>query len=1719
MDNPIKVDLDNRLARMENDPRFKSMDYAEQQNQRQLLISKVLPKDARFNTLSPEQKFSTISKIAASRRPVFENQEISNRLGDAFTAAENGDLDPSVINTLSLGRGIFNESVVANMAVRPLFKMIDSSIPKDSLKYTPSIDALTGTDGDKVISYLRSKASQQKEMATGRAYETLGYIAGFVGDLAVFHGSWTKLTGKAITATSAKIAANTVGKTAWAARVAFPTFVSGTSGGAYGVFREQFLGMVNNDDERLQKSFKNVLKTFGEYAVIDYALGLTLGTVIPHIKTLKHLKTGQTSKAANKLTPKDYETLVLQLANGEPPAAVYNQLDDITRLQIDSEALLHKVAGKINDKIRLNIYEDLVYKAGKGDMRAIYNPVSGKYAIANLVEDADVIPIREFDDIIKARREVSKGLLAKYNKLPDDAAREAFLAETGSMMQYAKTENAIDNVFDATKGGGTLDPKVKNLLTPKHKAKGFISPVDRPYIGVGEADLYEKALKEELDKTGGFIGRFKVTTSDEMVANISKGKNPFQGSKAVNIMNGSGDTEAFIMIKYPATNQAIAKADELAAKAIANGAEDGAETLRNVYLMEAGFDGIVLDKNTVQMFYPDKLKFIANEFNAATGKIGKLNLESVAADPITSRAVIERSFTGKLSSKAFMANKQMLVDTAAQKFVGKLDLEDANAFTKVYFDGLGIDSSKVSIKLSKSVDHIGLDKSIRAYGTIKNGKAVIEIPGEISSPKAQKAFVREFFDELKNVAETLGKDVDTFVKKVPSGSSVSRLLTRSKAQFRVPFSTQKAQTAWLKDVVQSSNGSFISRASGYEVKFPKKAPIFAKDLEELTDKIMVSTLDEGFLKLDLSRQGFSLSRIEDQYILRGKSLTKPITANSIGELLDEVNYRPSKISNKYAPKVVQINEDSVDITFDAGVMIGNRASVRRALANFEDINKVAANKKIVSVEDGDIFIAPSGKMEVHMPQIGVVEEFSDIKAARKFIHGGWAKYDSIKKFADRKSLQMWFDKGVAKFSDGNTIHSATSTEEIGKILAKYPDVTGARNILEGLDPQSLTAMDKVLANFNTAQIPQLDNRLIKTYPDFVPVKKSKWGLRKEARILTQNMDYVMDKTMKELNRPDLLRKYKDIEVTARISQTKIVKAQQALEYSFTGKNGKLIDIKRRRAIFYHLGAQTEGEELKALEMFGELSAEEKMIGEKVRTLLGKDAFSGLANAFNVDPDLFLSNYMPRVMEWAAKNAKLLNKATTAEELFDMVYQSSRGTKAPSKLKAFFKNMRASDVLSFEAMDDPIKVLDTYIKVGYRQKYMGPAWEALQETMKKGDLPQSVTRRIHRYREHLMGVYSTEGRETAEQFGNVLAQKLGMNNGRELVSAYFSVNYLSNMGFRPWLAVRNSTQVWTTLAPRMGNEWVNKALKSVNEMGEDGYKYLIKIGLIQDAPPVVNQIMDADNLIGRLTHRGLAMFKRSDDITRAVAFNTATVRFDDAFSKLKRGVIKNTDDFLKEAGVLKMDDDTIREVRRLTKIGTDDAIEAARTKYGMQLSEDTMFGYRKSQAPMAFTGSFAGELFGQYGTYSAGYRANIYRGLSQGSTADKVGFAARFLGNQAALFGAFSALGIKAYNFIPGMPALFGGGPQWEVMVALMQSGATDYRGSQARAKLNRYFSPIGYNKTEGFKAQYPEMAPGNIQIRYAKKAWDYMQQGDIWKAFLAMTTTPVTDEDQFDFLR
>ena len=179
------------------------------------------------------------------------------------------------------------------------------------------------------------------------------------------------------------------------------------------------------------------------------------------------------------------------------------------------------------------------------------------------------------------------------------------------------------------------------------------------------------------------------------------------------------------------------------------------------------------------------------------------------------------------------------------------------------------------------------------------------------------------------------------------------------------------------------------------------------------------------------------------------------------------------------------------------------------------------------------------------------------------------------------------------------------------------------------------------------------------------------------------------------------------------------------------------------------------------------------------------------------------------------------------------------------------------------------------------------------------------------------------------------------------------------------------------------------------------------------------------------------------------------------------------------------------------------IQSGLNRYATAVIEETMFPYRPSQRPMFGGNSLFGKLFWQYGTYSSGYVANLWRGIKNGTPAQKVAFVTRLAASTAIIGGIFKELSINNKNFMPWTPVGFSGGPFINVGFDIMKSFNQGYEGESARKRLLDWATSSAI--------------PLSYQVKNIKRGIKAQEAGDYYTAWLLFTSTPVDPEKMKDY--
>ncbi|MBU6232264.1 hypothetical protein KGP36_06545, partial [Patescibacteria group bacterium] len=960
------------------------------------------------------------------------------------------------------------------------------------------------------------------------------------------------------------------------------------------------------------------------------------------------------------------------------------------------------------------------------------------------------------------------------------------------------------------------------------------------------------------------------------------------------------------------------------------------------------------------------------------------------------------------------------------------------------------------------------------------------------------------------------------------------------SRFQMPFEGDvSAQTKWLDGIMQTEFNGILDSSNG------KFTPMIGKGgqlvplghfntVQEAYRALAPHFFDDNFIRSDLASQGYNLEKVEGGYRLTGPNLSKPLSG-SLRELLPQVGYEFTKIPDRYAPSNVIVDPATVKMTYDGTTLRGPVRDLAKSLDMFFDPKRYAEMTPLGKFKDAGLYKLADGTIEVDIPRYNSKMTFPSEADARRFLAGDVSALSNVERMAQAKALDVRFQNGEWTVNDGRGRMTAKSRADVAAIMATYPDVKPTNELFASIDPNASTGIQQALSSIDPKMLGEWksitpDFSPYKFYSDMqTPAQVIKEGIRNRLRAEFSDTRYFIDKTFSKYGLTDGQRIVRQIDAAMDAHSPSVYNEYKTLASVFTDSNGKPIPYERRVAIAEYRIAETTEDFKAAQDAFGPLSPDEQKAAERLDTMLGDKIgtnTTALAAKYGIGFQKFYGKgqYLSRVRAYYDANPQVVSKMALGSELNNAIGN------VPASVRAWFDNERVSDILNFAAERDPQRILMRYIAAGNKQLYLDGAWRAMNNWMNanKERLPPFVVSKLNRFREQVNGTYQIPGEDFIKGMGRAIVQKVrgskatpeDLQAGENLASNFYQLTYFTSLGFRPYQAVRNVAQIFTTLAPRIGNDFTMAGLKRALNMSAEEAQHLQGLNVIKPNAPGYENFLEGRTWVRKTMQAGMQWFKNGDDVGRAAAYFAADEALTPAISKLQRGLYGNDiQKFIDDSMLFtmqKLNPTLVNDVLSLVNKGTPEAISQAKATFGAQLAKETFPSFEWWNQPKFYSEHILTRLFGQYGTFATIYRSNLYRAFASGTAAQKAAFAARFIGNNLAIFGALSAMNIKANDFIPGVPALFGGGPNFKLGVDLMQALDSGQNGQEARYNLEREFSPLTYvapgsripfAKT-GLHVNYPEVLPGSLQAHFIQKGLKYLQAGDTWKAFLSFTTTP-----------
>ncbi len=1012
-------------------------------------------------------------------------------------------------------------------------------------------------------------------------------------------------------------------------------------------------------------------------------------------------------------------------------------------------------------------------------------------------------------------------------------------------------------------------------------------------------------------------------------------------------------------------------------------------------------------------------------------------------------------------------NKTLLTKLASSN-QGRYGPDQVKTFSNVILRNLGASDDVV-----KSLKVQVVDDTIKVYA---QDKLIADVPKVVSSAKEELKTIQGL---IKNLKEVVPESVKT--KPVLTTGDI-RKVQKTLPNYYLPF---------LDNLAQKKLGSKLIQQNNKFVLVNPKTSIAFDTYEEAGNYILRKAVDEKTLRLHLKyNEGLSMVRDSKTNQIKLKKSGKTIaTYSDIDALMAENPNLIPKVSPDLGPKIALVDNDKLTIVYGKDSVEGNYQDILKVLDRFADYEKKASTIKLASGKRSIIEVNPISKViELDIPEISYRKSFDSIQDAKKFISEGWTERTHLDKIAADKGYRLEVQGGKYFFyGEKNQAYIASNKEELQSILNTAPIPEWAAEY-SGLEPA-----------------------LVETF------SKPPGGMFKPTEFKIKENNILSSPSISHLYRPPDAWLVQAIEKDGDQNILKYFRQISSTFEFLTAEEGKVA----KQLVGLWRGYKRK-QRVKIGELL-EIPEGQWMAAAKERGLTPKDVevagvmrkfFDTAAARFGIKYDKFISEYLPRMRKTYLKDpAKFRSDSTMVEFI-----QDSFGGRVPGDLDAFFKHQRVSDIVTFIREDDPLTMALKYNSIGQRETFLAPLWKEADDYLKAHGkvLDPILKARFNAYRSDVMGIPSGLGEKALIEFSKRFYAGLRGTSvtpglASDLTKAMMSWGYLSAMGFRVWLPIRNMFQVWTTLAPRLGNSWVGEAINIVSK-DKTGkiFQMLKNRGIFSENLPLYGaSIIEGEQALNRLLHRGLRWYKNSDEWTRAVAYTASQLRFKDSVKRFSKGVL-NEKNFMNLSGLNMLPADLKNQALGFIRGGK---WANAEDVFARTITSDTMFSYRAGMAPSSFRGA-VGKLFGMMGHYPVYYLENIRRAMKYSTTGQKVAFAGRFLGNSLSLYYAFkNVLGINATNFLPWTPSMFSGGPYYQLMNEALMSVGKGYEARQARAKLFGIKHVNGKLTFDPTKAEITRWGiPFGFLTHNVIKGVKHLEDGDEYLAFLAFTTAPINPD-------
>lgn len=1313
-------------GKLEGDPKFAALSYAEQIEVRKALADQILPAMPGFAEKDQGFQAEAIRQMVV-RPPVLQDHEADTQLRATVAQIDAGSESAAkFLSNVAFEQAGIQAGWAANInrAVREGLKRLGAKLP-----YDPPKALLIGSDANKVAQYVATRGQTDPKFAPMARAQKVGTVLSSLSSTVPMMIAVPNIVGNAVGRTlGARLAgtAPTVFKT-FLARTVVPQAAETLTASLLQVANRNVTAMLARNGNEA-KTASEILTTMGQGALLDFTLGMAGREILPAIflfgkrtfgrgaqleKLNDALRRGDINEAI-KLAP-TVRNVPPELMKSLPElvqdtGAMKNRLTDIgmNLTDLDTRPLDRTIwsAGMMHGVV--------VAEKPNGFKLWKIDPESGNLSNALF---------KTHDELID---ELSALAVKQMEALPAEQ-RAIFMADYDWILRYGKTVDATNAALDARATG-----------TGARVARGFVTPSNRSFVSAEEADriLGSVASPEMPDAVALKV---RVPVDEGAVTRILAQKSMLPQNGIRQFAQDAGGN-AIVIVRNPATPEAIAEASTAAELALAKGSTEAKDVLVSRYLLGMGFDGKVIGSDVVT-FLPKSVKFIAGSVDARTGRIAsKASWMSRSLESANPEAFAVAKVKTTIDLKRLSATPTAYGRLLAHASQGELDPETLTTLAKMALADTE-DAKRVRVVLAKSTDSleavareqqwVGLTKppsaSVAMSRARETNDILIVVPRTITNPASQRKFVEEFVNTLRDLEPTarpgMGLAVRGVVKSEASPAAIQDAIAKTQAILAEPKGAAWVQEAWLKGTIEEKlKGTLVRAADGsYVVTMPGHGPVVAKRLEDAYAEARKFMLSDGSVTRELAMRGIRLTKTDTGYVARGAGLAKEETFADVAAVVDRFQLDAVKVSNLYAPPRITMSPTVATLEFDAKVLRGDAKDVLGILSKFEDPQELAKLGVPQGFKGAVIRTWSDGGVQVALPRYGTTLNFETMAEAKQALGKGVTDLKTLGEIAAKKGLKLEFDRKLFYVvNDGNRITTAADEASLATVLQAYPDPDGAPDLFQELDPAvsaEARELTKQLDPKLMAQWKSLRQDLATWNPklyEVEPTEQIVGNVRDVLRSQTSSFDYWRDATLDKMGLKELKQHLIEFRRSIDAAAVDTHSTYEVIERILTPEgSSKLLVKDRRQALFYHMGAQDDTERLNALKQFGPLSADERRMETQIRNLLGRQdrtAVSGLARKYGISWDEFEQQYMSRIRVWAREHPAESMRLIEGSDVLNTVFAKS----VPSKLRPWFEKERASELLNIARDDDILSVLMKYTAAGNRKLYVGTSWQTLDQ---------------------------------------------------------------------------------------------------------------------------------------------------------------------------------------------------------------------------------------------------------------------------------------------------------------------------------------------------------------------------------------------------------------------